>query len=83
MRALTIMLIVCSLGGCATMHDPNFWAAMAGGAGQSAHDTADAMRAQQAQTDRILQQSQAMAPAAPMTCTSTAYSPGTVTTTCR
>jgi hypothetical protein len=82
MRALTIMLIVCSLSGCAMMHDPNFWAAMAGGAANSAHATADSMRAQQEQTQRMIQQSQALAPA-PTTCTSTAYSPGTVTTTCR
>jgi hypothetical protein len=80
MRLIMTVLILCSLSGCATMHDPNFWAAMAGGAGDGVRANEAALRAQQEQTNRVLQQSIATAP---VTCTSTEYSPGTVTTRCQ
>lgn len=81
MRRLIVLLVACSSGGCATMSDPNFWAAMAGGMADSAHQTAAQMQASEQRTQSLIQQSQQTIPAA-TDCTSTEFTPGVVQTTC-
>ena len=57
MRYIIILLLATSVGGCATFHDPDFWAAMAGGAAAGAGNTGNAIRASQQQNDAVLQRS--------------------------
>ncbi len=76
-HVITMLLVCCPLAGCATTHDPDFWAAMAGGAAAGAGNTRSTIQQSQQQMPQVVTPTSTQ-----VHCTSTNFTPGVVQTDC-